>query len=299
MAEYWKSTPNYWCKFCSQYVRDTPLERKNHESSGKHQNSIQRSLRELHKNRAREDRDKQRAKDEVARLNGLVGGGKGSASGGGRSADVVGGQDLGRAGAPPKLSAEAQWKAHAEQLAALGVELPDEMKQELTGVGGWKTISTRIVGDDSQSSGRSLVDIIKQEGESKEDVKHAVEVMNMGVHKRKAEDEEQDVRDEEAAPKKKAWGSSFKSYPGATSAGGHDDLDALLSGVTKREVEAQKDESAAKDANEVKKEDQGEEHQTPLAALPDVDTPAAPVKQEGEGCEAMPPVVFKKRKVKK
>ena len=72
MAEYWKSTPSYWCKFCSIYVRETPIERKNHEASAKHQNNIQRSLRDLHKNKEREDRDKQRAKDEVARLNGVL-----------------------------------------------------------------------------------------------------------------------------------------------------------------------------------------------------------------------------------
>ena len=136
MSEYWKSTPSYWCKFCETYVRDTAGERKNHESTGKHQNNIQRSLRDLHKKQEREQRDQQRAKDEVARLNGLVGGKEGQAAR--TMSGIAGVRNLGKSSAPepPKISAAAQRKAHAEQLVALGVELPEELKREVTGVGG-------------------------------------------------------------------------------------------------------------------------------------------------------------------
>lgn len=137
MASHWKSTPSYWCKFCFTYVRDTPIERKNHDSSAKHQNSIQRSLRELHKTKAREDRDKQRAKDEVARLNGLVGGGKsGTQRPGG--ANIIGATTVAASSAPGYDA--AQRKAHAEKLVAMGVQLPDELKREVTGVGEWETV---------------------------------------------------------------------------------------------------------------------------------------------------------------
>ena len=294
MSEYWKSTPSYWCKFCHTYVRDTGIERKNHEASAKHQNSIQRSLRELHKGKEREDREKQRAKDEVARLNGLV---SGKASSGGAGAGVIGAKSV-PSMAPPQLSAAAQRKAHAEQLAALGVQLPDEMKKEITGVGGWQTLSERVVPDDRPGGERSLADIIKQEGESKEDVKTGVADFNIkGVHKRRAEDED-DARDEEAASRKKAaWGSRLRTYPGRDVDEDQDvHLATLLSAVAKKKQPEVKEEEAADDGSEVKKEDSPEMGKS-LAAVPEIDAPSVPVKQEED--DVAPPVVFKKRKTKR
>ncbi|KAJ4301833.1 hypothetical protein N0V90_003929 [Kalmusia sp. IMI 367209] len=72
MAEYWKSTPKYWCKFCRDYIKDTKFERQQHEATGRHQSNIQRSLKGLHREQAATERQKQRAKDEVARLNGRI-----------------------------------------------------------------------------------------------------------------------------------------------------------------------------------------------------------------------------------
>ena len=283
MAEYWKSTPSYWCKFCHTYVRDTGIERKNHEASGKHQNNIQRSLRDLHKGKEREEREKQRAKDEVARLNGLVDGGKKSNSGvgsGGGGGKILGATPT-TASAPAKIDVAAQRKAHAEQLAALGVELPDVLKKEVTGVGGWQMVSTHVVEDSAGE--RSLADIIKQEREeeSKGDVKSVV--------KRK-------MAEEEAAPRiQAAWGSRKRIYPGHDRDERDDgDLDALLSGVGKKKAL----EIKAEDISEVKKEESPPESK-PLAAVPDINAPTAvKVKQEGSE-DAPPPVVFKKRKVKK
>ena len=57
MSEYWKSTPKYWCKHCSVYVRDTKLERTNHEATGRHQGAIKRSLRDLHRNAEQQERE--------------------------------------------------------------------------------------------------------------------------------------------------------------------------------------------------------------------------------------------------
>ena len=290
MSEYWKSTPSYWCKFCETYVRDTAGERKNHESTGKHQNNIQRSLRNLHKNKEREEREQQRAKDEVARLNGLVGGKDASAAG--SKPGISGLKNLGKSSgpAPPTLSAAAQRKAHAEQLVALGVELPEELKREVTGIGGWQTLSSSVV----DSGSRSLADIKKEE----EDVASAA--LNKGVHKRKAEDDE-DVRDEEAAPKKKIWGNAFKSYPGAQKEDQDDDLDALLSGVVKAPVQlADSGEPTSQTEAKLETDDSIKTEPTGSITNPDAVADVAKQEEEIEGAiTAPPPVMFKKRKAKR
>ena len=281
MADHWKSTPSYWCKFCSQYVRDTPIERKNHESTGRHQGNIQRSLRELHKNKAREDRDKQRAKDEVARLNSLVSGEKKPAGTGADGASKSGPPPAGPA--PVQRTAAQQRKAHAEQLAAMGVKLPEELQREVSGLGGWQTVSEKVV-EPSADTG-SLAGILKREEE--EESKKGV--LSKGVHKRKAEDEEGEGG-EEVGRKRKVWGSSLKSYPGQEGDGEEDgeDLDALLSGVGgKKEAKGHGDKANRDDdpntggaTDGVKPEDAVESESKPLDDVP-------------------PPVVFKKRKVKK
>jgi hypothetical protein len=294
MSEYWKSTPSYWCKFCETYVRDTPGERKNHESTGKHQNNIQRSLRDLHKKQEREQRDQQRAKDEVARLNGLVGGKDSQAAG---TSGIGGVKNLGKSSAPepPKISAAAQRKAHAEQLVALGVELPEELKREVTGVGGWQTLSSSVVSSD-RPSGRTLADIKKEEEESAS----ASAPLSKGVHKRKAEDDE-DVRDEEAAPKRKIWGNTLKTYPGGRTEDVDEDLDALLSGVVKKPTQpgsSTVDEGAAGQA-EVNADAIGE---VKSDATTQTGISGEVIKEEEPNESAVtapPPVVFKKRKAKR
>jgi hypothetical protein len=288
MSEYWKSTPSYWCKFCESYVRDTATERKNHESTGKHQNNIQRSLRNLHKNKEREEREQQRAKDEVARLNGLVGGKDASTAG--SKPGISGLKNLGKSSgpAPPTLSAAAQRKAHAEQLVALGVELPEELKREVTGIGGWQTLSTSVV----DSGPRSLADIKKEEEEV------ASAALNKGVHKRKAEDDE-DARDEEAAPKKKIWGNTFKNYPGTQKDDQDDDLDALLSGSVKAPVQPKAPDEPASQA-EVKSESGDNIKTEPTESATDAEAVVAKQEDENDGAiTAPPPVVFKKRKAKR
>jgi len=292
MSEHWKSTPSHWCKFCGIYVRDTTLERKNHEASAKHQNGIQRNLRELQKGKQREERERQRAKDEVARLNGLVGGAKNTTPGPNEGTAGAASKRV-HTTATPQLSASAQRKAHAEQLAALGVELPEELKREVTGVGGWQTISERVVEEVKEEQPWSSGSI-KTEGDNKEDVKDAI---IRGVRKRKVDDEDEEAA-AAAASRRKAWGSSLKTYPGASQGGGDEgNLDALLSGVTKRKAVDVQGESV--EAQPVKQEDLGEEK--PLSAIPDFDAPPTSIKQEddAETPVAPPTVVFKKRRVKK
>lgn len=300
MAEYWKSTPSYWCKFCETYVKDTPIERKNHESTGKHQGNIQRSLRELHKKQERATRDQQRAKDEVARLNGLVGGKDGTTASAspGPSAAVRSGSKPTSGPAQPTLSAAAQRKAHAEQLVAMGVELPEELKREITGVGGWQTTSEKLV-DDGRS--RTLAEI-KREEEERETSFTPADGMSKGVHKRKIEDEEE-ARDEEAAPKaRKVWGSAIKTYPGSSTAqDAGEDLDALLGGVTAKKEKKVETKPEAEPA-----EDEAKLYQDSTTKVEPADTTttaddAVDVKNETtEAAVTAPPaVVFKKRKAKK
>lgn len=302
MSEYWKSTPSYWCKFCSQYVRDTGLERKNHEASARHQNNIQRSLRNLHKDKQIEERDKQRAKDEVARLNGMFGDGKKSSSTQSQSIPAPKTAST----APPQLSTAAQRKSHAEQLAALGVELPDELKKEVTGVGNYQVVHERaVVPSDGGtiSVNRSLAEILAESKKEDQEVKDEVKTEDdtkakaNGARKRKILEDEEDIRDEEAAPKRKAWGSNFRAYPGSKDTGDDTgDLDALLSGVKRK----QEPETKTEEEELVKKED-GDEAAKPISAVPDVaESEDVAVKAEANsGAAALPAAVFKKRKGKK
>jgi len=283
MSEYWKSTPKYWCKFCKTFVRDTGLERKAHDSTPKHQSNIQRSLRDLHKNTEREEREKQRAKDEVARLNGIVSGRSGSAKAG-----PSGG--YGAAGGTAKATPEER-KRQMEQLAAMGIAVPQEFRKDLAVGGEWSTVSETPIYN------------VKPEDEE------GKPTGSFGVRKRKLDEDEEEA----LAVEKKGWGSRFKTYPG--SKGADDDLDALLTAPIIKKEHVKQDETpslaepetntealqaAEPESKEVapllKKEESIAE--PPLAAIPDVDQPIAPVKHE-EAAAADPPIVFKKRKGKR
>ncbi|CAD0107697.1 unnamed protein product [Aureobasidium uvarum] len=270
MSEYWKSTPKYWCKFCSTYVRDTTLEKKSHEATPKHQNNIQRSLRDLHKKSEREDREKQRAKDEVARLNGLVSGKQQP------SVSVASGSQLPtpklKSTAPSAPASVAERKRQMEQLAAMGVAIPEEYRRDMSIQGEWATVSERPIYSRPVKSA--------SDGED-EDTKA------FGVRKRKLDDEEEDLK---LAPK--AWGSRLKSYPGATG-NTEEDLDALLSGATtKKEVKSEN--SNLKIEGDVDPVDA-------IAAVPDI-AEAASAESETKvepKHEQDAPIVFKKRKSKR
>ncbi|CZT16773.1 related to formin binding protein [Ramularia collo-cygni] len=295
MSEYWKSTPSYWCKFCSQYVRDSPLERKNHDASGRHQNNISRSLRELHKNKERETRDQQRAKDEVARLNGLFS----DKPGGARDAAKPVGSTSRATPAPTNVNSAEQRKAHAEQLAAMGVALPEELQKQVTGVGNYHVVSERRVEPSEAgvvSGSRSLAEILAEaKGEPSEvEEEQDAEEGSKTAPKRKLEHDENE--DEEGEPKRKAWGSNFKTYPAVKDAADDDfDLDALLSGVVRKKEPAVKAEG---DDSVVKQEDDASSPK-PLSSVPDVGQSEPSHTKPESASEAAPAVVFKKRKGKK
>ncbi|TQN68934.1 hypothetical protein CSHISOI_06548 [Colletotrichum shisoi] len=314
MSEYWKSTPKYWCKHCSIFVRDTKLERQNHEATGKHQGALKRFLRDLHRVHEQEEREKERAKREVERLKGIAPGSSASAFSG-PSYPRPGGSS----GAPaPPSSAEAQRKQQMEQLAGLGVSIPTAFRGDMAMAGEWTVTATKVVDPDAPRE-------------------KPVEAKAVGVRKREPTDEEKE--EEEAVrglfKKRKGWGSTRRMPED------DGDLDALLSSntllraVKKEEEEEEAGGPAGADAQgdvkveenlteeeEVKKED-GAEDGAPADVKPDapfvkrepeddddagkgLDVPAlgdAAVKKEDETMAepaeaAAPAVVFKKRKPK-
>ena len=221
MSEYWKSTvsnpflfleklllmlckPKYWCKHCKTFVRDTKLEKTNHEATSKHQGNLKRFLRDLHKGHEREEREKQRAKDEVDRLNGVVSR-SGSKAPPWEKKTAIPTANASRQATP------ADRKKQLTQLAELGVAVPEDFRKEMAMVGDWQTTSERLI-----------YDTVSKEGQDNEDFK--LGALGFGVRKRKhKEQEEEEGANETVAPR--GWGSTVRTYPGGPV---DEDLDALL-----------------------------------------------------------------------
>jgi hypothetical protein len=238
-------------------VKDTKFERGQHEATGRHQGNIQRSLRGLHRAQEQEQRDKARAQAEVARLNGLVPGTKAAPS-----------VATGTGGAAPTY--QKRW----EQLAALGVTLPDQARQDLAIAGDWKTVATEVVGE------------INEDGEFKS------LALNKGVRKRKLdEDEEEQKEAGEMITKRKGWGHTYKSFPG--SKGGEDDLENLL---VKKTPQFDQATTAEEEAGLKKEEPREEEAGLALQDIPTAEEAAEAAIKREEDAPAAPAIVFKKRK---
>ena len=284
MSEYWKSTPKYWCKFCEAFIRDTPNDRKQHEQTGKHQNGIQRSLRELHKNKERDEREKQRAQNEVARLKRLAG--EKESPQPGSSSNVVKSKPSFTSTAA-KATADDR-RRQMEQLAAMGVAVPEDYKRDMAIVSEWKTVSeTPIYSPNAPIKGED------EEGKA---------VGAFGVRKRKLDDEEAEVEHAAARASRKNWGSTLKAYPGAQKVEEEDDIDVLLSApkVKKEKPENTMQEQSQTEGADtsLKTEDLADAPAT-LDAIPQAGEPAAEVKKEDDVPSPVdPPVVFKKRKGK-
>lgn len=301
MSEYWKSTPRYWCKYCAVYVRDTKLERANHESTGRHQGALKRALRDLHRSHDRDERDKDRAKREIDRLNGVV-----IPS----TSTAAGGSQLSNASSKPTpplpsqaVATEASLKRQREQLAELGVAIPDSFRSEMAMPGEWTVTSTRII----------------QTSSSGDNEPGKVEARASGVRKR--EETEEEAAHEEAIKglfkRPKRWGRDSKAL-------GDDqeeaELEALLSGsLVKKEMKKnqESDDGAGEgevvkkeEGNDIKSEEGREEENGPEFRMePPVkdepDTAAAsgclgevPTRVEAADAGAGAAVVFKKRKPK-
>lgn len=212
MSEHWKSTPKYYCKHCLTYVRDTKLERANHEATGKHQGAVRRALTNLHRTANNETRERDRAKREIDRLNGVVSTNNNHNNAhGGRKDGGAGG----RGGGKDNDNESKERARQAEQLAALGVALPSQLRGELAMPGEWSVTSTTIVVEPAEA---------EAEDESKVSADAA---SSRGVHKRERTEEQREH--EEAVKglfkKPRRWGRDARGL-----AEGSDELDALLSG---------------------------------------------------------------------
>lgn len=179
-------------------------------------------MRELHKGKEREDREKQRAQNEIARLNGVVGGKSADDASASKPTPSSSGK------APAKQASTEDRKRQMQQLVDMGIAVPDEFRKEVALAGEWERVSVKPVVTAETMR-------VKSEGGEAN-----IDSLAFGIRKRKFEDqiEEEAIH---AVAKRQAWGSKFKAYPGKGGTGDAD-LDALLGGlVTKQEVTADTD----------------------------------------------------------
>ena len=137
------NSPNYFCKFCETFVRNTKFERNRHENSPRHQGAIQKQLRDTHRQKEREEREKSKVQAELARLNKTVG----------STAPVTHKPAADSASLPWKQKAHTfkddsyrrataqDLRAQAEQLAQLGVDVPTNSSRRDAEPSGWQVVS--------------------------------------------------------------------------------------------------------------------------------------------------------------
>ncbi|KAI5282685.1 hypothetical protein KEM54_002629 [Ascosphaera aggregata] len=204
MAEFWKSAERYWCKHCKVYVRDTSFERSQHEATGKHQGALKRFLRNIHREKERDEREGDRAKNEIERLKGIVFGGVAPGTSTARSIKLP--PSTAASAAPAVVLAER--KNQMAQLAEMGVAIPDEFRKEMAMVGDWTVVSETVEDDEAKMNATEAAKL------------------NVGVRKRKADEDEEAEKEEERVVKK-GWGSKFRSLREDD-----EDLDSLLAMTT-------------------------------------------------------------------
>jgi hypothetical protein len=167
---------------------------------------LKRFLRDIHRGKEREERESQRAKNEVQRLNGIV-------AGSGSDNQIGGGgapwKRTPAAPAAPQQTTASERKRQVAQLAEMGVAVPQEFRGEMALAGDWETVSERTIEESGKDGDSSRI--------------------NIGVRKRKFEGQEEE---EEAGERvvKKGWGSTTRKYPGFQEE--DEDLDALLQTTT-------------------------------------------------------------------
>ncbi|TQS34982.1 hypothetical protein Golomagni_04613 [Golovinomyces magnicellulatus] len=282
MSEYWK----YWCKHCKTFVRDTKLETANHNASPKHQGNLKRFLRDLQRNHDRDEKEKERAKSEVMRLNGLVSGAK-AKSEGSNSSKAGSTQTHYSIATTCKKSIEIQRKQNLAQLAEMGIDIPTELRPEMAMPGEWQVVSERII----------------DPGERKK----ITDVTGPSVRRRRRNEgceEEEDEEEETHQPRKK-WGYLSMKQPNEED---DQELDALLSHVTQEKIKNPKPEPSF----ELKKENeasdqlldkqqeiqQGENNFIKSEPCETVNLPLSLQSEEKKENLESSNVVFKKRKAK-
>lgn len=277
-------------------MKDTAFERKQHESTAKHQNNLKRFLRDIQNGHERSERDKQRAKAEVDRLKTTFG------SSSSKPADILnsGAQPVPlpskRTAAVPQSAADLkrQWA----QLADMGIKVPEQVRSEMAMAGDWAVVSNQPNIEEKRER-----------------------PLSVGVKKRKFEGQEgEDEAEEEGIIARRRWGTTTRRFPGRDSA----DLDDLFSGsisvVKKEKITAPttgSPENLVEAPDQIKVTDQSTAgDQAPTAAIPDEGKPCKLFKSEDDAlvkeelCRAQggatvdeipeesPIPVFKRRKAK-
>lgn len=162
---------------------------------------MKRFLRDLHRGHEKEEKDKERAKNEIARLNGVV-----SGKAGGESSSS--GFGPGPTSSIPKPQAtQSQRRQNVSQLAEMGISIPDEFRGEMAMAGEWQITSQRIIAPEGEDEKKP-------------------EAIGFGVRKRAVEEDDEEV----VLAKKSKWGSAYRQHPEVDRE--DDGLDALLSKVS-------------------------------------------------------------------
>ena len=215
--------PKYWCRHCKVYVRDSKIERSQHEATGRHQGNLKRFLRDLHRAHEKEARDKERAKAEVERLNGIVSG-TGGVTGARRSAP-----NRSTASEPRQVTVEER-KKQMGQLAELGVAIPEEYQKEMALAGEWHIVAEHNPPPDTgkeEDDDDDDDDEDEEAGESGKD--HPDTKKNVRIRidrKRKRRRDRSQSEGEPGRAEKGPWGSRIKTY--SNPQGRDDELDRLL-----------------------------------------------------------------------
>ncbi|KAH6886216.1 hypothetical protein B0T10DRAFT_78446 [Thelonectria olida] len=297
MADFWKSTPSYWCKYCSCYIRDTKFERTNHDASSKHQYAMKRFLRNIHREHEQQEREKKAAQREIARVTGIS---QNDASGPSASSSTP---STGAQKAKPAAPSEQQLQKQREQLAEMGVSIPSEFQPEMAIPGEWTV--TKIIERKTEGP--------KTEGDGEEDRKTSVESRATGTRKREASEDQK--AEEEAVKglfkKPRRWGRDSRAMPSEEDK----DLDALLNASTFQPTKPESHEENAKkeedlvhdDKANIKLEegaandgpsDDGNTKKEDANVKTEVSEQESLIKPEPEdgGDSGITPIVFKKRK---
>lgn len=217
MSEYWKSIPKYWCKHCKDFATDTPLGRKNHDATAKHQSALKRFLRDLHRDNERAQSASENAKREVARLNALVGGGSSSSSSSSAAAPTASvakpDQQKGeRWGVATRELTADEKKRQMKELEMLGVAMPEEYRGDLALPGEWTTVSIEKGRRPLTEKERALADAVEERKKAMEE----------DERKRKWEELDEDEK------QVRGFKIQTRSYPGAQEEEGVVDLEMLF-----------------------------------------------------------------------
>ena len=68
MSEYWVSGKKYYCEYCRLFIADNAAQRKQHEGTARHKNSMQQFLVQQRKQKRQEAREQQALQIEMARI---------------------------------------------------------------------------------------------------------------------------------------------------------------------------------------------------------------------------------------